>query len=184
MGFHTFDVSRAERLEDPERYRYCSRDELIELLDPSDATCIVDLGSGTGFYTDDIATVVSEVYAVDVQGGMHAFYRQKGVPSGVELLTADISSLPVTEGSLDAAISTMTFHEFADPDTLSEVRRALVEGGACVVVDWTADGRGETGPPLDERYALSEALELLRSVGFRIEHSADRTETFLIRATT
>ncbi|MFB6293943.1 MAG: SAM-dependent methyltransferase, partial [Halonotius sp.] len=29
MGFHTFDPSMADRLDDESRYRFCSREELL-----------------------------------------------------------------------------------------------------------------------------------------------------------
>jgi hypothetical protein len=32
MGFHTFDPAETERLEDPTRFRFCSREELLGAL--------------------------------------------------------------------------------------------------------------------------------------------------------
>jgi len=80
MGYHTFPVDRADALEDPGRYRYCSREELLTMLEPSADGVVADLGSGTGFYADDVAPFVETLYAVDVQSPMHDRYREKGVP--------------------------------------------------------------------------------------------------------
>ncbi|USZ69970.1 class I SAM-dependent methyltransferase (plasmid) [Halorussus salilacus] len=177
MGFHTFDADRAEKLEDQSRYRYLSREELVAGLDPDTSDAIADLGSGTGFYTDDVAPFAGEVRAVDVQAEMHEVYREKGVPENVALVTADVADLPFADGELDAAFSTMTFHEFASPESLAEVARVLRSGGRFVVADWTAAGDGESGPPLDERYDRERAVELLDEAGFDVVRADERPET-------
>ncbi|WP_458207667.1 class I SAM-dependent methyltransferase [Haladaptatus sp. NG-SE-30] len=182
MGFHTFDPEKASKLEETDRYRHVSREELVGHLDPSSDDIVADLGSGTGFYTDDVAPFVGSVYAVDVQEAMHDHYREKGVPENVSLVTADISNLPFEDDELDAVFSTMTFHEFGSEDTLVEVGRVLEPGARFVIADWSARGQGESGPPVDERYDLETARELLESAGFELQYGAERPETFVIVA--
>lgn len=183
MGFHTYPVERAEALEDESRYRYLCRDELIAMLEPADDETIVDLGSGTGFYTDDIAPFVEHVHAVDRQEGMHDIYREKGVPPNVSLATAGIAALPFGDGTLDGAVTTMTYHEFYRPEALVEIRRVLSAGGRLVVADWSRNGSGESGPPVDERYALEPTLERFVDAGFEIDYAVERPETFVLVAT-
>ncbi|WP_134672362.1 class I SAM-dependent methyltransferase [Halorussus marinus] len=182
MGFHTFDADRADKLEDESRYRYLSREELVEAIDPEPDAALADLGSGTGFYTDDVAPFAGEIRAVDVQSAMHDAYREKGLPEDVSLVTADVADLPFSDGDLDGAFSTMTFHEFASEAALSEVARVLRDGGRFVVADWSGAGRGESGPPVAERYDRDEAVELLESAGFDVERADERPETVLIVA--
>lgn len=56
MGFHMFDTDQADQLEDAgSRYRYLSREELLDALDLSPTDTVADIGSGTGFYIDDVA---------------------------------------------------------------------------------------------------------------------------------
>ncbi len=184
MGHHTFDASRADTLEKAgRRYRFVSAEELLWALDVSPDDAVADLGSGTGFFTDDVAPHAGEVHAVDVQEEMHEYYREKGVPENVDLVTSDVSDLPFDDDALDAAFSTMTYHEFASDDALAAVRRVLTPGGRLVVVDWAATGTGENGPPVDERYGADEAAAALREAGFTVEHEAVRPETFLLIAT-
>jgi ubiquinone/menaquinone biosynthesis C-methylase UbiE len=182
MGFHTYPIERAPSLEDPSRYRYLSREELLFALDLDGDETVVDLGSGTGFYTDDVAPFAGHVHAVDLQPGMHERYREKGVPGNVSLVTAAITDLPLPDGACDAAVTTMTYHEFQSLAALSEVRRVLHPEGRFVVADWSAAGAGEDGPPTDERYDLATASEQLRGAGFSIERAAERPETFLLVA--
>lgn len=178
MAFHTYDVDRAEALEDEGRFEYCSGEELRAAIGPHSDMMLADLGSGTGFYTDLLAPVVDTCFAVDVQEGMHEFYRQKGIPRSVELVTADVATLPFADDRLDAAFSTMTFHEFATPVALEELRRILTPGGRLVTYDWTADGSGEVGPPLAERYQLAEAVDMIATAGFVVTDAETRHETF------
>jgi ubiquinone/menaquinone biosynthesis C-methylase UbiE len=183
MGYHTFDAARADKLEETAwRYRFLSAEELLWALALSPEHTVADLGSGTGFYTDDVAPHAGEVYAVDVQEAMHEYYEEKGVPTNVELVTTGIEELPFEDGSLDAAFSTMTYHEFASDDALAEIRRVLGAAGRLAIVDWTATGTGENGPPLDERYTADAAADALSDHGFEIEHEATRPETFLLVA--
>lgn len=180
MGFHTFDADRAAELEDAaKRYASVSREELVDAVDPALNDVVADLGSGTGFYTDDVAPHAGTVYAVDVQAPMHELYREKGIPENVELVESDVADLPFGAGELDAAVSTMTFHEFADPDALTEVARVLRPGGRLVTVDWDRDGAGVAGPPRDETYGLGDAVSLQTDAGFAVERAETRPETYV-----
>ncbi|TMT86516.1 SAM-dependent methyltransferase [Haloterrigena sp. H1] len=184
MGHHTFDSSRADKLEQADRrYRFLSAEELLWALEPSSTDTVVDLGSGTGFYTDVVAPHAGDVYAVDLQEEMHDYYRDKGTPENVDLVTTGVGDLPFEADAVDAAFSTMTYHEFASDDSLDEIRRVLTPGGRLVILDWAGTGSGEHGPPVDERYTADDAATALREHGFTIEHEAVRPETFLLVAT-
>jgi ubiquinone/menaquinone biosynthesis C-methylase UbiE len=182
MAFHTYPLERADALEDPSRYRYCSREELVDAVDPDRTDVVADLGSGTGFYTDDVAPFVARCYAVDVQSGMHDRYREKGLPENVRPVTAAVDAMPFDDGDLDAAFTTMTYHEFATAEALAEIRRVLDADGRLVVVDGSARGDGEEGPSPDERYDLARARGQLREAGFAERRSHTRPETFLLVA--
>ena len=178
MGFHTFDADQAERLERPGRYRWVSAEELVGPLVEADAEVVADLGSGTGFYTDDVAAHVGTVYGVDVQPEMHDRYREKGTPENVELIASDVADLPFADGELDGAFSTMTYHEFASDAAIAEIARVVRSDGVVATFDWAGDGAGEQGPPVDERFAAADAVEALEAAGFEVVAAATRTETF------
>ena len=182
MGFHTFPIDRADALEDPSRYRFCSREELIEALGLEPEAVVADLGSGTGFYTDDVAPFAATLYAVDVQAEMHDRYREKGLPETVETVTADVASLPFGDDRLDGAYSIMTHHEYASEEAFAELARVLRPGGRLVTVDWSADGSGEDGPSVDERFGLEDVTGQLEAAGFSIESARSRPETLFVVA--
>ncbi|AUG49017.1 SAM-dependent methyltransferase [Haloarcula taiwanensis] len=183
MGYHTFDADRADKLEDAQqRYRFLSAEELRWALSANRDDTVADLGSGTGFYTDDVASAVDHVYAVDIQEAMHDYYREKGVPDNVDLVTSAVDDLPFDTAGLDGAFSTMTYHEFASDGALNEVARVLKSGGTFAVADWAASGSGHSGPPVDERFSADEATDALRQHEFTVEFAAVRPETFLLVA--
>jgi len=180
MGFHTFDAGKAANLEDTARLEYVSVDELLALFDHRGA--VADLGSGTGFYTDYVAPYPETLYAVDVQPAMHEFYREKGAPANVSFVTAEVAELPFGDDSLDGAFSTMTYHEFAGETAHAELARVLAPGGRVGVADWSREGKGESGPPRSERYALADAREAFEQAGFAVEYGNERRETFVLSA--
>ncbi|THE63223.1 class I SAM-dependent methyltransferase [Salinadaptatus halalkaliphilus] len=182
MGFHTFPVERADKLEDPSRYRFCSREELLEMIAPNAEDVVADLGSGTGFYSRDVAPFVEMVYAVDLQAEMHEYHREEGVAENVELVTAGIDSLPFEDDELDGAFSTMTHHEYATDETMAELARVIRPNGRLVTVDWSADGTGEDGPSMDERFGVDAVGSHLEDAGFTVERVHDRPETLAVVA--
>lgn len=183
-GHYGDETTRLERLEDPIQYRYLSAEELRTFLDPVPSWSVADLGSGTGFYTDEIAPVVERVFAVDVSERMHERYRGNGVPSNVELVTADVAAIPLGDGELDAALSLRTFHHGVS-DALGEVSRLLRPGGRFVVVDWSATGAGnrDRGPDPGDCFDLATVQSMLLDRGFTVRNAHERRETFVVIAT-
>ena len=182
MGFHTYDVARADNLEDSSRYEYCSAEELLGAAALSDQDRVLDVGRGTGFYTDVLAGVADRVYAVDLQPAMAAYYRDKGVPPEVAPVAANAGNLPFPDDAVDAAVSTMTYHELP-PAAMPELARVVRPGGRLAVVDWTSAGTGVEGPPLEERFDARTASGTLDEAGFTMRRVESRRETFLVTAT-
>lgn len=176
---------KARRLEQPKRYKYFSAEELYSVLECDPTWTVADLGSGTGFYTDDVAQTVESVYAVDLHTAMHDAYREKGVPENVALLQGDVAHVPISDGAVDAALSIRTFHHGVS-EALGEVSRILRPGGRLVVMDWSATGRGDRdqGPDPIDCFDPAEAQALLLDAGFEIQQAIERRETFVIVAST
>jgi SAM-dependent methyltransferase len=87
----------------------------------------VDLGAGTGKFTSYLLATGSRVIAVEpvdeMRGKLSAALPQ------VEALAGTAESLPLTDGSADAVVCAQSFHWFATPRALAEIRRVLKPGG-------------------------------------------------------
>lgn len=180
MG-HTFDPEKADSLEDADRFRYLSRDEIVGALEAPTDGAVAEIGSGTGFYTREVAPFVGTLYAVDVQDAMHDQFRARSVPENVELVRAPAASLPFEDGELEGLYSTMTFHEVSSAAP-AEFARVLTPGGTLVVADWSKNGTGERGPPLSERRTATGAVDALESAGFSAASARERPETLFVAA--
>jgi ubiquinone/menaquinone biosynthesis C-methylase UbiE len=97
----------------------------------------------------------------------------------VEFVTADVSSLPFEDDELDAAFSTMVYHEYAAEAAFEELARVVRPGGRVVTVDWSKTGTGEDGPPTDERFGLGDAVSAFETHGFDVTEATNRRETFV-----
>ena len=124
MGFHTYPVARARALDDPARYRFCSREELLEMLDPTPEHRVLDIGSGTGFFSSDVAPFVGSLIAVDIQSGMHHHHQQHGIAVNIHLVTSDAGTLPFRDAVFDRAFS-------VDPTTSITLKPPWLSWGGC-----------------------------------------------------
>jgi arsenite methyltransferase len=104
---------------------------------------ILDVGCGPGFYCAELAEEVGStgsVVGLDSSPAMLALARRRcAVYDNVELAQAEAVSLPVEDGSADAALSVQVLEYVADVNAaLAEMYRALRPGGRIVVwdVDW------------------------------------------------
>jgi 2-polyprenyl-3-methyl-5-hydroxy-6-metoxy-1,4-benzoquinol methylase len=116
----------------------------IASLLPAEWT-VADLGCGTGPALVELAPVVRRVIGVDREEKMleAAAERVRGL-SNVELRQGGLEALPLDDGEIDAATCTLVLHHVPDVRAVfTEIRRALVPGGRCAVVDMVAHDRGD-----------------------------------------
>ncbi|MGI9042622.1 MAG: ArsR/SmtB family transcription factor [Gemmatimonadaceae bacterium] len=115
-----------------------SRADLIGLLGLLDDRWTVgDLGCGTGQLTEMISPFVSGVVAIDDSPAMLAAARKRlGTVSNAEVRAGRLESLPIDDGSLDAALLILVLHYVPEPEAaIGEAFRALKPGGKLLVVD-------------------------------------------------
>jgi len=178
MKDHIMDAGKAENLEDESRYRILSREELLAGVDKGDT--VVDIGSGTGFFTDDLADRAKKVFAVDFQEEMHSYYREKGVPGNVEIIHSRAAKVELSE-KVDIIVSILSLHEIALADSLRLFDDILRTGGKVLVVDWSANAENDDIPPREKLYTCKEASEKISSY-FEVTEAEERVDTFKIKA--
>ena len=89
---------------------------------------VVDLGAGTGKFTRVLLTTGARVIAVEPVMPMLDRLR-RDVP-GAEAIAGDAEHVPVASGAVDALVCAQSFHWFATPAAVVEIRRVLKPGGA------------------------------------------------------
>jgi len=155
---------RAARLNDPRRLEtQIGEADLTRLLDLAGNEDVIDLGSGTGFYTDRIAALTTgTVYAVELQPDIADLHRTKGVPDNVRLLHGDMTKLSLPPAGADVAITIATYHELDGGLDLAGLAEALRPGGRLIIVDWRPDPETwEGGPPADVRVGKEDVAAAL-----------------------
>jgi len=109
------------------------QDAVLRELRRSRACRILDVGCGTGILTDRVASELDAelVCGCDFSVGMleRASIRRSG-----PWVQADAQCLPLSSGSVDAIVSSESFHWFPDPDVaLAEFHRVLAPSGRLLV---------------------------------------------------
>ena len=102
---------------------------------------IVDLGCGTGRFSESLATHFdARVCGIDPSKKMLEQAQRKRRDDRVRYLLGQGEAIPLTESSVDLIFSSMTFHHFNDPRLVArECRRVLREGGPVVLRTGTHD---------------------------------------------
>ena len=122
----------------------------------------VDLCSGDGWFTLQIAKIAREVTAIDIDPHLLEIARHRLAENGasnVRLIAGDAYQLPqmVTE-PVDHVFMANAFHGVPDPARLAAaVRRTLKPGGEFAIVNWHQRPREETtvlGEPRGPRSEL------------------------------
>ncbi len=115
-----------------------NRADLLGLLGLLDESWTVgDLGCGTGQLSESIAPFVARVIAVDDSAAMLASARRRVAGfANVDVRSGRLESLPIEDGSLDAALLFLVLHYVPEPEAaIAEARRTLKPGGRLLIVD-------------------------------------------------
>ena len=157
---------------------------MIELAMLGGDELMLDLAAGTGMVSLVFASRVGRVVAVDLTPAMLAQAAERRAREGignVDLVLADVTSLPFADGTFELATCRIAIHHFLEPaPILAELRRVLRPGGRAVICD-TLSSEDPAQAELHNRIerirdpahvrmlAESELRALLETSGFSIE---------------
>jgi trans-aconitate methyltransferase len=116
-----------------------SRPWLRQVLPPaSGSKNAVDLGCGSGRWTELLTSRYAEVLGVDVSPQQVALAQQANPAAAFS-----VTDLMDVGGQYDVVLSVNTLHYVKDPAVLEHVRRLVAPGGTAVLMDVTQDAAAE-----------------------------------------
>jgi len=103
----------------------------------SETLVVADLGCGTGHIAAEIAPFVQRVISVDNSAAMLKAARRRLVNSpDVELRRGELTSIPIDDGSCDAALIVLALTYVLQPaSAIAQAARILKPGGKVVIID-------------------------------------------------
>lgn len=141
---------------------------------------IVDVGSGSGYYSFLLANLVpkGKVIGVDIQQEMVTHLAQKAQRLGVTNVVSNlgkINSVQLPSKSVDAAFMVDAYHEFSHPNEMMQsIVHALKPGGRVYLLEYRAEDRSVPIKPL---HKMSEAQSIKEMQAVGLKHV--KTEGFL-----
>ncbi|MCF7803846.1 MAG: methyltransferase domain-containing protein [Candidatus Marinimicrobia bacterium] len=169
---YKFAEKKAAKLEKQQRYTDYKPKTRLKLAGVSQGDRVLDIGSGTGFYTRAAAQLVKLdgfVIGIDILKGMVDKATSLGVPENVEYRISEESEFPVEDDEFDWAIMTNLYHELHEPDAfVKEIHRVLKSGGRVYFNDWIPQEE-EDGPPKAHRVPKSTVIDKFVSYGFAVK---------------
>ena len=88
---------------------------------------VVDLGAGSGLFTHLLAETGTRVVAIEPDADLRANIARRD--AHVRVIEGRAEALPLAPRSVDALVCAHSFHRFATPGALAEIRRVLKIGG-------------------------------------------------------
>lgn len=173
-----------ERLESETREVFAHRSKLADVVAPKPGTVIADVGSGSGFMTQELATRVGakgKVFAVDINQHLldqvTARMDAAGITNVDTVLTSD-RGVELPEASVDLMLVCDTYHHFEFPKTVLEtIYQVLAPGGELVIVDFEKiEGETEDWIMAHVRADKQQVTRELTEAGFELVEEHDVPE--------
>jgi cyclopropane fatty-acyl-phospholipid synthase-like methyltransferase len=169
---HDFSNARewSLRFDDPARDAWQKPDEVVKLLAMAPGMTVVDLGAGTGYFGERLATAAGpsgRLLALDTEPNMVAFMHDRFAQRSLANAEARVCPTDATglaPGSVDRVLIVDTWHHLADrPAYAKHLAEVLRPGGVVMIVDFTLET--EKGPPKGHRVDAEAALRELAAGG-------------------
>lgn len=174
-------------LEGPDRDEWQQPDRIMDALKIADGARVADIGAGGGWFTVRLAHRVGPngvVYAEDIQPEMIEAIRRRVQREGLTNVRPILGSPddPRLEGDLQAVIIVDAYPQFDEPVAmLRKIAAALGPSGRLGIVDFTKDGAGGPGPPLEDRLDPDQVVRAAAEAGLQLEsHTTLRYQYLLV----
>jgi ubiquinone/menaquinone biosynthesis C-methylase UbiE len=174
-GPESFDL-QVRKYEDPKRQTWQDPKFVIEALGDINGKNIADIGSGTGYFTFQMAVPANKVIAIDIEQRFLNYIEDRktemydrALAKKIEtrLTTANTASLKANE--VDIVLMVNTIGYITDRTTyLKDLINGIVPGGRIVIIDYKL-GKMPVGPEDNLKVGQKEVAAALKVAGFSIQ---------------
>ena len=177
---HQHSFSDAEQwahvFDDPKRDAWQKPHEVIQALALKPDAVIVDLGSGTGYFSVRLANMVPKgrVYGVDSEPDMVRYLaeRAKREKRDNVVALAGTPSDPRLPEKVDLILLVDVYHHIDErPRYFRNLRASLKPGGRIAVIDFRMES--PDGPPKAARIAPQRVIDELKAAGYGLARQHD-----------
>ena len=170
-------------LDNTARYKMTPPDEILAKLCIKPDMVIVDIGAGTGFYTESAAKLVPQghVYALEVSEDMLSKNRARCEKAGLNNITYQIvpeDTPKIGEHFADVVLFAIVCHEIKDRVAyLIDIKAMLKPEGRVLFMEWI----NPPGPPPHNPARVvtrDMALEYIKQADFSIESSGEHGDFY------
>jgi len=154
-----------------ERAAWQKPDEVIAALGDLAGKTVMDIGSGTGYFSFRLVAAGANVICADVDERFLAHIAARKTELGLtdeqmELRKVPFDSSLLSEAEADLVIIVDTYHHIQNREAyFAEVLAGLKPGGRLVVVDFFKRDQ-PVGPPTEMKLDSATIVEELRDAGF------------------
>jgi SAM-dependent methyltransferase len=167
-----------ERLRAPERVARLEVERVVTLsLEGANIKSILDVGVGSGLFSEEFFKHVLEVAGVDINPEMIVAAKQF-VPTG-DFRESTAEVLPFPDASFDLVFLGLLLHESDEPLIVMQETRRVSRQRICIL-EWPYHD-GEFGPPLAHRLNPTKIAEMARQAGFAHLETIPLTHLVLYR---
>jgi ubiquinone/menaquinone biosynthesis C-methylase UbiE len=167
-----------ERLRSPDRVARLEVERVVALcLEDADLKTVLDVGVGSGLFSEAFSKQGLEVSGVDVKPEMITAARQF-VPKG-DFRESTAEELPYPDASFDLVFFGLVLHESDEPLKVLQEARRVSRQRVCIL-EWPYQ-EGEFGPPLAHRLNPTEIANLARQAGYENLESIPLTQLAFYR---
>ncbi|MCB1748646.1 MAG: class I SAM-dependent methyltransferase [Gammaproteobacteria bacterium] len=161
----------AARFESAERDAWQHPDAVMARLGDVAGKQVMDIGSGTGYFSFRLAAAGARVICGDVDERFLDYIRERRAREGIapermELRHLAMDSPGLAAGEVDLVLLVDTYHHIEDREAyFAAVRAGLAPGGRLVVIDFFKRDDPQ-GPPVRMKVAEDQVVAELARAGF------------------
>lgn len=170
-----FDL-QVRKLEDPKRQTWQDPKFVIEALGDLNGLTVADIGSGTGYFTFQMAVPAEKVIAIDIEQRflnyiedrkIEMYDKQLAGKIETRLSTPDKPNLEESEADVVLMVNTIAYIDNRR-EYLSVLRKGMKPGGRIIIVDYKT-GQMPVGPNEDFKLSEQKIINSLNEAGFTVD---------------